>query len=739
MEGRPYLRFLYVENAVGNKVLTTTSDGNVIEDPNPIRPTGRLGQLAFVSEDDTDQYEDSYLVRLATVVKNSTQLNQAKSGSKPTLPIYDIDNDRVYVSDYTTTGADILFLVDVSGSMSPDIAKLKASIAGLFSKLDSSGVMDLRVALAAYMVQRKQLNVGSSPWATYSSAAVSMFSNLDINIVGGSSSAHAASAIEWGVGAYRFRSTAKKYIVLVTDTGREGDPLSPPDVQRLLLDNDITLYVIAKDQAYYAPTAWATDGEFIDSSTASDWDDLLANSLGDALASGIGGSGNPIVWTVQQHPDDSTQYLLPSQDAGIGHLVYDDYLKNLWYVQPNGVFLLIAHEQEIPEIPEMPDVNKQIIKARAATAIESGQLVSMGDNQLVSPATKDGSKAIGYALASATAGSLVDVQVGGVYTGYTRWILTPGTIYYQDDNGEIRWKDVDHDTHLYPAALAIGSNAFVILSEVYMGTGSGSGGGQSLTIEAVSVVRDTRQFSAKTSALTTVCNLPDIMADIFQAQGWDSSPYMLKQVMTIANKSTVSTLQFSLLSGGGGTGSVMDTVPVNGSITFPLVNTDWTLQCRGEYQVDLLIEVISGRLHPQILDEKPSSTDGLEVYEYTDPSDNSKKYVVLGQIKKFTVTVDPATDSTGQLFDYQGWISNTIASEDYMVLGDVTLSNTSMTDSVQIQILNQTDQILHTFDLGPGLSTMIELHREDIKIQTDTPGGVEATINLQVTAYRFKE
>lgn len=643
MEGRPYLRFLYVENAVGNKVLTTTSDGNVIEDPNPLRPTGRLGQLAFVSEDDTDQYEDSYLVRLATVVKNSTQLNQAKSESNPTLPIYDIDNDRVYVSDHTTTGADILFLVDVSGSMSPDIAKLKASIAGLFSKLDSSGVTDLRVALAAYMVQRKQLNVGSSPWATYSSAAVSMFSNLATNIVGGSSSAHAASAIAWGVGAYRFRSKAKKYIVLITDTGREGDPLSPPDVQQLLLDNDITLYVIAKDQAYYAPTAWATNGEFIDSSTASDWDDLLANSLGDALASGIIGSGQPPVWTIQQHPDDSTQYLLPSQDAGIGHLVYDDYLKNLWYVQPNGIFLLIAHTQETP------NANKQAIKASASTAIESGQ------------------------------------------------------------------------------------------PEVYTGTNSSSSN-QSLTIEAVSVVRDTRQFSAKTSALTTVCNLSDIMTDILQDQEWDSSPYMLKQVMTIANKSATSTLKFNLLQdGGGGAGSVMDTVPVNGSITPTLVNTDWTLQCHGEYQVDLLVEVISGKLQPQILDEKPSSTDGLEVYEYTDPSDSSKKYVVLGQIKKFTVTVDPATDSTGQLFDYQDWISKTIASKDYMILGSATLSNTSMANSVQIQILNQTDQILHTFDIGPGLSTMIELHREDIKIQTATPGGVEATINLQVTAYRFKQ
>lgn len=642
MEGRPYLRFVYVENAIGNRTLLTTPEGNIIEALNPLLPTGRLGQLAFVSEDDTDKYETDYIVRLATVAQNVSELGDSRSNAKPTRPIYDIANDRVYVSDRTTSGGDILFLVDVSGSMSPDIAKLKASIAGLFTKLDGDGVDDLRVGLGAYMVNHKQLMVGSSPWANYSSAAISMFSNLATNIVSGSSNAQAASAIKWGVETYKFRDDTKKFIVLVTDTGREGDPLTPPDVQSLLVSNDITLIVIAKDQSYYAPTAWATGGEFIDSSSANNWDDLLAGTLGNIITGGIIDPSVPPVWTLQRHPEDSSQYLLPSQAAGIGRLVYDEYHKTLWYVQPNGILLLIAKQQE------MPDVNKQTIKARAATAIESGQ------------------------------------------------------------------------------------------PEVY--TGADSSSNQSLTIEAVSVVRDTRQFSANTSALTTVCNLSDIMTDIFQDQDWASSPYMLKQVMTIANKSAVSTLQFNLLQdGGGGAGSVMDTVPVNGSITPPLVNTDWTLQCQGEYQVDLLVEVISGRLQPQILDEKPSSPDGPEVYEYTDPSDGSKKYVVLGQIKKFTITVDPATDSTGQLFDYQGWISNTIASRDYMILGGVTLSNTSMADSVQIQILNQTDQILHTFDIGPGLSTMIELHREDIKLQTDTPGGVEATIDLQVTAYRFKE
>lgn len=640
MEGRPYLRFVYVDNAIGNRTLLTTPEGNIVEDPNPLRPTGRLGQLAFVSEDDTDKYETDYIVRSATVVQDVSELGDSRSNAKPTRPIYDIASDRVYVSDRTTSGGDILFLVDVSGSMSPDIAKLKASIAGLFTKLDGDGVDDLRVGLGAYMVNHKQLMVGSSPWANYSSAAISMFSGLATNIVSGSANAQAASAIKWGVETYKFRDDTKKFIVLVTDTGREGDPLTPPDVQSLLVSNDITLIVIAKDQSYYAPTAWATGGEFIDSSSANNWDNLLAGTLGNIITGGIIDPSVPPVWTLQRHPEDSSQYLLPSQAAGIGRLVYDEYHKTLWYVQPNGILLLIAKQQE------MPDVNKQTIKAKAAIAIESGQ------------------------------------------------------------------------------------------PEVY--TGADSSSNQSLTIEAVSVVRDTRQFSANTSALTTVCNLSDIMTDIFQDQDWASSPYMLKQVMTIANKSAASTLQFNLLQDGGA-GSVMDTVPVNGSITPPLVNTDWTLQCQGEYQVDLLVEVISGRLQPQILDEKPSSPDGPEVYEYTDPSDGSKKYVVLGQIKKFTITVDPATDSTGQLFDYQGWISNTIASKDYMILGGVTLSNTSMADSVQIQILNQTDQILHTFDIGPGLSTMIELHREDIKIQTDTPGGVEATVNLQVTAYRFKE
>lgn len=734
MEGRPYLRFVYVENAIGNRPLLTTPEGNIVEDPNPLLPTGRLGQLAFVSEDDTDKYETDYIVRLATVAQDVSELGDSRSNAKPTRPIYDIASDRVYVSDRTTSGGDILFLVDVSGSMSPDIAKLKASIAGLFTKLDGDGVDDLRVGLGAYMVNHKQLMVGSSPWANYSSAAISMFSNLATNIVSGSSNAQAASAIKWGVETYKFRDDTKKFIVLVTDTGREGDPLTPPDVQSLLVSNDITLIVIAKDQNYYAPTAWATGGEFIDSSSANNWDGLLAGTLGNIITGGIIDPSVPPVWTLQRHPEDNSQYLLPAQEAGIGRLVYDEYHKTLWYVQPNGILLLIAKQQEIPEV----NVNKQYITAAAAEAIGAGQLVWMNENGRVSPATKDGGKAIGFALANCNAGQQVDVQVGGVFTNYSRWILTPGTVYYQDDAGEIRWKATENDTHKHPSALAISSNAFIVLTEIYMGTGSGGGGGgDSITIEAVSVKREERQFVDSTQALTEACSFDRVMEDIFQTDDWKSSPYMLKQVLTITNTSRTAALQFNILHNG--VVRATDTLPANSSMTIPAISTDWVLQCRGSYQIDLLIEVLSGKLNPTILDTDPGPDSGLDVYEYTDPVDKTKKYIVIGKIKRFTIEVDPTEDTTGNLFDFPAWIDATIASTDYMITGNILLRNVLTNDTAEVSVIDKRGTVLYRFELAPGTDTLIDLHREDIKLVTTTPGSVEATISIQVTAYKFKE
>lgn len=732
MEGRPYLRFVYVENAIGNRTLLTTPEGNIIEALNTLLPTGRLGQLAFVSEDNTDSYEADYILRLATVVNNVSDLSDSQTRAKPTRPIYDVSADRVYVSDRTTSGGDLLFLVDVSGSMSSDLDKLKSGISGLFTRLDEFGVDDLRVGLGAYMVSHRQFMVGSSPWATYSGAARSMFADLRINSVSGSSSAHAASAIKWGMDTYKFREDAKRFIILVTDTGREGDPLTPADVQQQLIDEDITLVVIARDPDYYEPTALATGGKFIDSRSALNWDTLLANDLGNLITGGIVDPGQPPVWTIQKHPEDNSQYLLPAQEAGIGRLVYDEYHKTLWYVQPNGILLLIAKQEELP------DVNKQYITATAAVAVEAGQLVWMDENGRISPATTDGGKAIGFALASCNAGQNVDVQVGGVFTNYTRWILTPGTVYYQDEAGEMRWKSAENDTHKHPSALAISSNAFIILTEIYMGTGSGGGGGgDSITIEAVSVKREERQFVDSTQALTEACSFDRVMEDIFQTDDWKSSPYMLKQVLTITNTSRTAALQFNILHNG--VVRATDTLPANSSMTIPAISTDWVLQCRGSYQIDLLIEVLSGKLNPTILDTDPGPDSGLDVYEYTDPVDKTKKYIVIGKIKRFTIEVDPTEDTTGNLFDFPAWIDATIASTDYMITGNILLRNVLTSDTAEVSIIDKRGTVLYRFELAHGTDTLIDLHREDIKLVTTTPGSVEATISIQVTAYKFKE
>lgn len=724
MQGRPYVRFLFAENAVGDRPLVTLPTGDVIEDQYPVRPYGRLGQLAFIVDDNTNHYEASYLVYLATVVQNAEELEDAKLNAKPVLQIMDLENDRVYASNKKTSGADILFIVDSSGSMTQDMAYLKAAIPGLFRALDAAGCTDVRVGLMVYTTDYKQHKVGKSLWATYSGAAVSMFTGLAI---WNSSSAHAASAIRWGLDNYKFLETAsKKYIVLVTDTGREGDPITPADVEAELIDKGIILNVIAKDDSYYGDTARATGGQFIDTTGLTDWTDILTNTLGGSLIGGIL-DPRPTIWSIQMHPDDNTQYLLPPQATGIGHLVYDEYHEDLWYVQPNGVFLLIASNRK------MPNVNCQFVEAVASTTIEFGQLLFMDTDGSVRPAMWDSGKAVGYALHPCNPGQKVKIQVGGVFEDYDRWILTPGTVYYQSDDGEIRWPESVGDNYAHPAALALTKTSFIILTEIYMGTGGPGGGESHISISGVNVVRtETKSVNTSPSVVSVMKN-SDVLTEIFDEYDWTTTTYMRKQYVTCKNTSLLQTLQVVVENLETST-TVAEIVPVGEELTFPIYTEDWELSCRGEWDISLITEVIAGVLPSQIVTDTSTLPDGTKVYEYVDPADKTTKYVVLGQVKRFDV--DVAGEEV--LFDFPQWIADTITSENYMVIGSIRLVNTNTADVETIHVMKDTDT-LYDFDLAPLEETLVELNREDIKFVVDSPGNVEAHLRIQATAYSFNE
>lgn len=741
MQGRPYVRFLFAEDAVGDRPLVTLPTGDVVEDQYPVRPYGRLGQLAFVSDDNTNYYECSYLVYMATIVNSIEELNDAKANSKPVLQIMDLENDRVYESNKKTTGADILFIVDASGSMTQDMNRLKAAIPGLFRALDNAGCTDVRVGLMTYVTVPDviQYRVGGSLWATYSGAAVSMFSNLAIWKGG---NAHAASAVRWALEHYKFLDTAsKKYIVVVTDTGRESDPITPNDVKDELISKGIILDVLAKDSGYYGPAATATGGEFINTNGVSDWTNILSDTLAGSLIGGILDT-RPTVWTVQKNPIDPTQYLLPAQAIGIGHLVYDAYHESLWYVQPNGVFIKIASTKEYAEKDHnhderysLIDHTHNVIEAVASTNVEPGQLVFMDPDGRVRPAMWDSGKAVGFAMDAGSTGQTIRVQIAGIFEDYGRWILTPGTVYYQTDQGEMRWPDNLGNKYKHPAALAISSTSFIILTEIYMGGGGGGGGGggQNVSISGVNVVRTETNRADSSSSVVPVIDSQEVLTEIFEDQDWTATTYMRKQYVTIRNTGSVQTLLVEI-SNTATNKTITEIILVGEELTFPIYDENWSIACRGEWDITVVTEVIAGILPMRIVTDTSDLPAGSDTYQYYDSTDGTTKYVVLGQIKKFD------EDVAGELvlFDFPDWIATHITSEDYMIMGSIRLVNTSAEDTETVHVMKGVD-LLYDFDLGPGEETLIELNREDVSFAVDMAGNVEAHLQIQATAYGFAE
>lgn len=407
----------------------------------------------------------------------------------------------------------------------------------------------------------------------------------------------------------------------------------------------------------------------------------------------------------------------PSKIIGVGRFIYDYSQKRLYYTHPdNGLTLISSGGDAV-----------STITCKASEAIEKCQLCVMAEDGTVKPADKVSGKAVGYALETVPAGQEVDIQVGGVYQDFSRLNLIPGKVYYQGDKGEIELIDKPV-TFKHPAGLATGLHSLIILTEIYMGEG-GAGGG-STTITGISVVRKEKELRGESNDLSKeLLSLKNVMVEIFERPDWDSQPYMLKQILTIENTDTTAILQFSIKDKNNP--AVEDSLPKKEIVTIPVKSTDWVLKVKGKYKVSLVVEVISGLLGLKTVNDSTQIPPGAQYQMYTDPNDNTLKYLIFGAVKKFEVV-----SSSDILFDYPKWISDTIGSQDYMVIGSLRLLAKG-TEPKSVKVL-QGDKELYTFNLVPGVATVVDLHREDVKFIATEPGSVEATANLQATAYVFK-
>lgn len=193
--------------------------------------------------------------------------------------------------------ADVLFLVDDSGSMPGSMNELKQKINDMFTALYTTGVEDVRVGIACYTTKCGSVYYtggGSNQlWATTQDQAQVMANDLKVAFVPGShsKSAYHFSAIDWALQSYTFRDVKSRYIILITDTGDEGDPKSLADVEDRLVSRNIRVNVVsnAGQEAFYTPLVSATDGTFIPMSTVDGktWGQIMAENLGSKMVNEI--------------------------------------------------------------------------------------------------------------------------------------------------------------------------------------------------------------------------------------------------------------------------------------------------------------------------------------------------------------------------------------------------------------------------------------------------------------------
>lgn len=216
--------------------------------------------------------------------------------------------------------ADIVFVIDYSGSMGEEISKVQAAVTSFANDLSTSGIdfgLGLVEACSPMTVaQAVTTNVG-----TFASAVNSA------GCSGGVQSYDALTGISNGTINVGFRPGAKKYIILITDTSPESGTASsidfcsvanPPEeavVATAMTSGSVTLFAIVEtptdpspsgcapeDQNAYDQIVTATNGDFFDLD-ASSYEGLFSQISG-SIAASLGSTETPLSIVFQETVTD---------------------------------------------------------------------------------------------------------------------------------------------------------------------------------------------------------------------------------------------------------------------------------------------------------------------------------------------------------------------------------------------------------------------------------------------------
>ena len=179
--------------------------------------------------------------------------------------------------------ADVVFLIDDSGSMGPHIDQIKTNIKNFVNTLYAMQVTDLRVGMAVYTSSQLSVYDTSNPslsmWAATPIGAKSMADQLRVRMSGGTGQAHHWSAIVWAASRYKYRKmqARTRYIVLVTDASDESDPRPLSNAISAANEHDIKVCVVGNNSKYFNDIFIQTGGLFMPMSGA--WGPVMSLDL----------------------------------------------------------------------------------------------------------------------------------------------------------------------------------------------------------------------------------------------------------------------------------------------------------------------------------------------------------------------------------------------------------------------------------------------------------------------------
>ena len=312
-----------------NLVATAEAGLELIENPNLLR----MKELTIKAANDTLSPADKKAIQseIEQIKEGINDLANQTSFSKLNL----LNVPEVQKVSSQSSGipgqADIVFVVDNTGSMNTIQREVAQNVASFYDELDSHGVSDVRVGIMEYWDdQFSSKKFGGSLWSSDSAEIEDVLGNFPSRSAG---TENTMTAVEHVVNNYDFRNNGEtgsiKHIVLVTD--EPGDDLSKLQATKdILNEKAIVVHGVYSSAPQLADLINSRQGTSVDLSS-SNW----GKELSTKLAKGIGELASEERYestslTLQVGPNSGDTYHIALTDATTKALGIDKVVIDPW-------------------------------------------------------------------------------------------------------------------------------------------------------------------------------------------------------------------------------------------------------------------------------------------------------------------------------------------------------------------------------------------------------------------------